>query len=65
MIVVVPVSTAIGGVQVTEQLPETRVQEVPEKVPPMLALKVTVPVGSIALPLSVSVAVAVQVVLAG
>ncbi len=46
----------------TEQLPETSVQVVELKVPEPLVLKVTVPVGMVAVPPEVSVMVAVQVV---
>jgi hypothetical protein len=47
---------------VTEQLPLERVQSVVEN-PPALALKCTVPVGSIGVPAPESVTVTVQVVL--
>jgi hypothetical protein len=53
---------AAEGVKVTEQLPEDRSQLVEENVPVAFASKVTVPVGSMAVPVSESVTVAVQVV---
>ena len=54
----------IDGVKVTEQLPDERLQIMGENVPVKFASKLTVPVGSLAVPLSESVTVAVQVVLA-
>ena len=58
---VVGVNT-LGGVKDTEQLPEDRVQYVAENTPVTFASKLTIPVGSMGAPLSVSVTVAVQVV---
>ncbi len=45
----------------TEQLPETRVQVAELKVPEALLLKVTVPLGVVAVPAEMSETVAVQV----
>jgi hypothetical protein len=51
-----------GALYLTEQLPFTRVQSTVEK-DPLLAVKCTVPLGTMAPPISESVTVAVQVVL--
>jgi hypothetical protein len=62
MVIVVGLKTR-PGLNVTEQLPADRVHWVAEKVPPLLDENVTVPVGTIGVPVPTSFTVTVHVVL--